>query len=70
LHETHDFEIPARSSVHGHFDECYGADADMFEVIGISGPRFILGYGFLGLRIVIVQGIAFGVDQLYVVVEL
>ena len=55
--------------MHDHLDEGYGADADGLEVVGVFGPGLIVVGLLLGVVIVVVEGIANGINKLYAIVE-
>ena len=69
LHQTHDFDGATGTSVHDHFYESNGADANVFEVVGIFPPRLGLVGGLLVIGGVVVEGIANGINKLYAIVE-
>jgi hypothetical protein len=56
--------------VHNHLDERNGADSYMLEVVGVGLPRLLRGCGLVGFCIVVVEGVAFGINQLDIVVQL
>ena len=70
LHQTHDFDGTAGTSMHDHFDESDGTNADVFKVVRILSPGFRFVGRLLAVGRIGIEGIANWVNQLYAVVEL
>lgn len=56
--------------MHNHLEQSDGGDSDVFEVIGVGLPWFVILDGFLLGGVVGVEGITMGVDKFDVVIEL
>lgn len=56
--------------MHDHLEEGDGGDSHVLEVVGVGSPWFGIVDFFLLGRVVGVEGVSLGVDQLDVVVEL
>lgn len=50
--------------MHGHLDQRDGGDSDVFEVVRIRSPWSRVCDLFLFLAVVVVEGVAGGVDEL------
>lgn len=56
--------------MHDHFEQGYGGDADVFEMVGVLFPGLLLLYDFLLVGIVAVECIACWVYELDDILEL